>query len=399
MKKRRIGRSSLPLFLCAVMMLLCLVPLAACGGHDVESGAGQSDYPVTINEVTLSAEPEGVAVLSPNLADVVLALRYEVSLKARSEDCTQSDLAILPTVSLEDPQAIRDSGATLVLTEEAPTEEQKKAAADAGLTILVLSPATNREDLTRLYTQVGSAFKGAATGYHQGEKIAKNILMTIDDVRRVIPESDVVVTVCFLLDDQGGAITGDCFAGKLIESLGFANAANDGAGNQVELSVIANASPSYLFCPTGMKDTIAAAEAFKDLEAVQQGRIFEIDPHLLQWQGNSITQGITEIVGSIYPELLSDSSGSSAASQPPESSGAAATTELKPGDENETVKNLQLRLQELGYLFVSPTGLYGEGTEQSVKDFQLLNGLEVTGIADEQTLELLYSDAAKPRTD
>ena len=43
MKKRRIGRSSLPLFLCAVMMLLCLVPLAACGGHDVESGAGQSD--------------------------------------------------------------------------------------------------------------------------------------------------------------------------------------------------------------------------------------------------------------------------------------------------------------------------------------------------------------------
>ena len=45
------------------------------------------------------------------------------------------------------------------------------------------------------------------------------------------------------------------------------------------------------------------------------------------------------------------------------------------------------------------SGLYGEGTEQSVKDFQLLNGLEVTGIADEQTLELLYSDAAKPRTD
>lgn len=181
---------------------------------------------------------------------------------------------------------------------------------------------------------------------------------------------------------KAGAVTGDCFAGKLIESLGFANAANDGAGNQVELSVIANASPSYLFCPTGMKDTIAAAEAFKDLEAVQQGRIFEIDPHLLQWQGNSITQGITEIVGSIYPELLSEPGVSSDASQPPESSGAAAATELKPGDENETVKNLQLRLQELGYLFVSPTGLYGEGTEQSVKDFQLLNWLGGHRLAD-----------------
>lgn len=398
MKKGRMERSSLALLLCAAMVLLCLVPLSACGGHDVESGAGESDYPVTINEVTLSAEPEGVAVLSPNLADVVLALRYEVALKARSEDCTQSELAILPVAGLEDPQAIRASGATLVLTEDTPTEEQKKAAADAGLAILVLSPATNREDLTRLYTQVGSAVKGAATGYRQGEKIAKNILMTIDDVRRVIPQSDVVVTVCFLLDDHGGAVTGDSFAGRLIESLGFVNAANDGAGNQVEPSVIANAGPSYLFCPTGMKDAIAASDAFKDLEAVQQGRIFEIDPHLLQWQGGSITQGITKIVGSIYPELLSEPSGGSASSQSAASPGDGAATALKPGDENEEVKKLQLRLQELGYLFVNPTGLYGEGTEQSVKDFQLLNGLEVTGIADEKTMELLYSDAAKPRT-
>ena len=78
----------------------------------------------------------------------------------------------------------------------------------------------------------------------------------------------------FLLDDQGGAVTGDSFAGKLIESLGFANAANDGTGNQVELSVIANAGPSYLFCPTGMKDTIAAAEAFQGPRGSSAGTDF-----------------------------------------------------------------------------------------------------------------------------
>lgn len=59
---------------------------------------------------------------------------------------------------------------------------------------------------------------------------------------------------------------------------------------------------------------------------------------------------------------------------------------------------LQNRLQELGYLFVRPTGLFAEGTEQSVKDFQLLNGMVVTGVADEATLTLLFSDEAVPRT-
>lgn len=395
MNTGKITRSLLSLFLCAAMLLLCLLPLAGCGSHDVQSGVGESDYPVTINDVTLNAEPEGIAVLSPNLADVILALRYEVALKMRSEDCTQSELSILPTGNLEDPQAIRDAGVSLVLVDNELPADQKQAASDAGLTVLAIPPATSREDLTRLYTQVGSAVKGASTGYQQGEKMAKNILMTIDDVQRLIPQNDIVVTVCFLLDDKGSVITGDSFAGKLIESLGFVNAANDGTNNQIDLSVIANANPSYLFCPIGMKDTIVKSDSFKDLEAVKQDHVFEIDPNLLLWQGTSITEGITEIVGSIYPELLDDDTSDATASS---SSSSVNTTELKLGDENDDVKQMQLRLQELGYLFVNPTGLFAEGTEQSVKDFQLLNGLEVTGIADEETLTLLYSDSAKPRT-
>ena len=44
------------------------------------------------------------------------------------------------------------------------------------------------------------------------------------------------------------------------------------------------------------------------------------------------------------------------------------------------MKNLQLRLAELGYLFVQPTGLYGEGTQQSIMDFQYVNNLRITGV-------------------
>ena len=82
--------------------------MTACSGNnDVTSGAGATDFPVTINGVTISAEPQGVAVLSPNLAEIVLALGYETKLKARCAECTTEDLSPLPAVDAGDPEGIK----------------------------------------------------------------------------------------------------------------------------------------------------------------------------------------------------------------------------------------------------------------------------------------------------
>ena len=53
---------------------------------------------------------------------------------------------------------------------------------------------------------------------------------------------------------------------------------------------------------------------------------------------------------------------------------------------------LQNRLIELGFLEDEADGIYGEATEVAVEQFQKLNGLERTGIADEKTQTLLFSD-------
>jgi len=47
---------------------------------------------------------------------------------------------------------------------------------------------------------------------------------------------------------------------------------------------------------------------------------------------------------------------------------------------------------------MTPNGTFGDGTEQSVKDFQLLNGYETTGVADAKTLQKMFSSDAKKRT-
>lgn len=64
---------------------------------------------------------------------------------------------------------------------------------------------------------------------------------------------------------------------------------------------------------------------------------------------------------------------------------------LEKGDKGESVKKLQKRLVKLKYYKITKlTGVYSDAEVEAVKAFQSNNGLEPTGIADDETLELLY---------
>ncbi|MBO7664115.1 MAG: SH3 domain-containing protein [Clostridia bacterium] len=72
---------------------------------------------------------------------------------------------------------------------------------------------------------------------------------------------------------------------------------------------------------------------------------------------------------------------------------------LKLGDNNSDVKKMQDRLKVLEYLKsdVTSDGIFGELTEQAVKAFQHINGIEPDGIAGPLTLTKMAGDEAKKK--
>lgn len=68
---------------------------------------------------------------------------------------------------------------------------------------------------------------------------------------------------------------------------------------------------------------------------------------------------------------------------------------LAEGARGDEVSALQQRLVELGFLDERPDGIYGRHTALAVEAFQRAAGLDETGEADVDTLELLYSDEAE----
>ena len=410
-----------------LVTIITAMMFVGCGSSDISEGVAKNDYPITINGVTLNSQPTGVAVLSQNIADVILTGGFEATLKAKSEDCTQEDLSILPNLTIDDVQEMKRLGVTLVLVDEAPTEQQTAALEAQGIQILAISPAKSRDDCKRLYREVGSAMVGGNTGYTKGEKACDNVFYTLDDITRLVPSTGTQYTACYLYDLEGHAATGNSLFGSLISYAGFFNSFGNELNNEIDINNLLVAN----FCAAGVKEQLEQSEDFKNLDAVKNGRVYEMEPSLMQRQGNTMLDTVTTMLKHVYPELFvtkeskkdtSDSSSQSDASSaadttssetPAETSSAdtssAQGTVTKPdavanagtlqyGSSGEAVTLMQERLHELGYMFTTVNGTFDDGTMQAVKDFQLLNGFSTSGIATQEVLDAMYNSNATPRT-
>lgn len=75
------------------------------------------------------------------------------------------------------------------------------------------------------------------------------------------------------------------------------------------------------------------------------------------------------------------------------------TTTLKQGDKGDSVKALQKRLIELGYLTGTADGSFGSGTKTAVAAFQKAAGLTADGVAGSSTITALFSASAPRKAD
>lgn len=393
----------------ACLALLCLALTACSDVGNLVSGVQGGVFPVEVNGVTINARPQRVAVLSPSLADVVLALGCDTQLTVGSESCTQASLKDLNKLDPADAEAVAAASPDLVLLDPASASAEE-ALKEKGLTVLNIAPAVDRQDFERLYAQVSSALNGDEAGYDMGISAAQNIFITLDDIKRIVP-SDKVTTACYLYDLEGAGVTGDMFASTVMTYSGVTNIFQSLTGGQYDHESLQMQDPNIIFCRPGLKEEMEGDSRFSDLQAVQGGKIVELEPSLMEWQGRTVVEASLEISAAAFPELLEESSGqvsdpagdidsavsSAILSSALEEDDGVTYETLQEGDQGEEVLSLQTRLDELGYLDTEYDGHYGEYTAGCVREFQKANGLPETGVADSDTQKMLYSSLAKAK--
>ena len=106
----------------------------------------------------------------------------------------------------------------------------------------------------------------------------------------------------------------------------------------------------------------------------------------LEASGGSIEELLTVSVNGIADPILLDDFYSADFPAIPE--------RMSNGSSGIDVVRLQRRLNTLEYYYGALDGVYGNGTETALRNFQKRNELEQSGIAGDDTLELLFSEDA-----
>ena len=426
---------------------------AACSA---QSG---SDYPVSVASYTIISKPASVVCLSDSVADIIISCGYTDAVKGRTDECTQKELEGASSIgSKADPSVkkIEELSPDVVFADKSVNQEVLKKLTDDGVCVLNMITAQNGTQLDTLYSSIGAVMAGNKDGRENGKNKAQSLLTTMSDLQRVVPETDVAPVACYLYDEKCTPAPTTTFCGKLFEYAGAVNAFSllqdetQSAGNY-ETSYYAEClklgDVSCIFCDTGVKDKLMENPDLADLTAIKNGNVYEIDANVFERQGATVTDTLSFMIETMYPELASGDKESSAEeskqeskteeskpkeeskqenkaeeSKPKEESKQESKKESKT-EESSTVKveadnsleifddlhfekgtlydefdKVQKRLATLGYYNPDDgfTGFFGGKSEEAYKAFQKENGLKPDGKVTTEGLKLLFSADVKP---
>ena len=283
------------------LMVSALIMIGAAG---CSYNSSDGEYPVKVAGYTFEKQPKSIVCLDDSVADILIACGYADRIKARSNECTQEEIEDIKSVGEEnkpDVDKIISVKPDVVFADKSLSKDIKKQLEEKEINVLSMIQAKDNDELKVLYESVCAVAGGDKSGRTKGIKKSESVINTMQDLQRIVPERTSVVTACYMYDVDGNVAYSDSFSGKLFE---YANTINVcGVEDSDIFQKIVLSNPQYIFCDTGVKEKLAKSQTLKNLKAVKENRVYEIDKDVFNRQGNSITQVLSILIETMYPEI------------------------------------------------------------------------------------------------
>lgn len=389
-------------FISIILAILTLLTMTMC-----LSGCKKTDdnFPVTIGHTEINDRPKNVAVLSDNLADIILYMdEFESQICAISDSCTQTDLTkYLESVGSETNPSIDDlvrSGAEYVLTDTPLSDKIVEKLEDKGMTVLNFMIPENDEQLEVVYNTLGTFFGGKPDGKQTAEAAYSRLFSTLETAVKQTEGSNIVKVACYLyLNEEGKLCTfngSDC-NGMVLDYIGAVNVASNFGNEIVDTSILSLSKPDYIFFDNQeVLNLLRSDPQLSKLSAVKENHTLMIPKENLERMGETLIETQKSMLSFIYDIPMGENTtpDESDATSYAENYGITITdTMYQYLDDAEDIRIIQQRLMDLGYLVLednTPTTYFGQKTEEAVRDFQDANGIESTGIVNRTTLNKLF---------
>ncbi|HEY9061699.1 MAG TPA: ABC transporter substrate-binding protein [Pseudobacteroides sp.] len=268
-------------------------------------------YPLTITDsygrqVEIDAEPQKVISIAPNITEMIYALGRSSKLIGRSEYCDYPEDAkkIASVGSLEDPsiEKVVELKPDLVIVSTHFKKEVIEKLESMGVKVAAFYGQESFEGVYSTIENVGTVLNAK----DNADKLIKGMKAKVQSVTDRVkdkPKPSVYYVVSY--GKMGDYTAGkDTFIGQMIQIAGGKNAADDVQGWSYSLEKLVEKNPEILICSKyyNSKQGIESTSGYKDLSAVKNGKLLEIDNNLLDRQGPRLADGLTQLAKAIHPE-------------------------------------------------------------------------------------------------
>jgi iron complex transport system substrate-binding protein len=291
-------------------VVACLVVvLSACGDESSGSSARpssspESEFPLTVGDVTVEARPERIVSLSPTATEMLFAIGAGEQVVAVDDQSDYPPEAPTTDLSAYEPnvEAIASYEPDLVVAADGGTLRSLK---DLKIPLLVHPAATDLEDA---YSQLEQL--GAATG-HEDEAVAEidRIRTRIEEIVDGVPETPEPPTYYHELDDTYYTVTSETFIGQVYALAGLENIADeaDKAGTgypQLSAEYIIEADPDFVFladseCCGQTPERVAKRPGWDQIAAVRRGAVFDVGDDVSSRWGPRVVDFLAVVVESM----------------------------------------------------------------------------------------------------
>lgn len=302
--------------LAVIMTLLICFAVTACG-KSTTAGNTQTvkntSYPLKIvdsynRNVTIEKEPKRIISISPSITETIFALGKGSELVGRTDYCDYpeqakkvSSIGDMMNPSIEKIVALKPD---VVIVSNMFNKDTIKKLEDLKITVVVLYGKENFDGVYDNITKVAEVINAN----EKSKTIVSDMKKKVADVEAKVKSAKKPSVYYVVSYGKSGDYTAgkDTFVGNMIEMAGGKNAAGDTTGWKYSLEKLVQNNPDIIIC-TKFYDTkkgIESATGYKDLKAVKDGKLLEIDNNLLDRQGPRQADGLEALAKLIHPELF-----------------------------------------------------------------------------------------------
>lgn len=303
--------------------VLFMFTSVACGNASVNndnlenknteaSAVSSSKYPLTIKdsrgkEVTIDKEVKRIVSVAPTVTEIIYGLGKGNELVGRTDYCDYpSEVKNVESIgNITDPsvEKIVELKPDIVFVSMVKEDIVKKLE-DLGIKVFAVYDADNLDDAYTSIVTIGKLI-GAEEKAQEIVGTMKNKIKDINEKVKMEKAPSVYYVIGFGKDGDYAA-TGDTFIGKLIDMAGGDNIAKGTARWKYSLEKLIENDPEYIILPKnyGMKDEFIKTDGYKELSAVKNNKVIEIDDNLLSRQGPRLAEGVEELARILHPDLF-----------------------------------------------------------------------------------------------